>query len=205
MFLHMSVHRGGIPACLAGLWGVYPNMPCRFPGPHPGGSLRGLAGGVSRPTPRGEVEGSGRGGLQAHTWGDVSQHALRQTPSTWQLLLRAVRILLECILVPKIVFDSEVKIYHLNINKITSNERIVKTIKLHYFNSWQNVLLFELSVHANLLIFVLQSSILGITDLLQQVLNRSKHNMKELTKFKCYWLSNMTKHYCHILFASNII
>ena len=62
-------------------------MPCRFPGPHPGGKLRGLAGvgglqaetwgglqvhtwvvswptpggGVSRPTPK--------GGLQAHTWG----------------------------------------------------------------------------------------------------------------------------------------
>ena len=26
-------------------------------------------GGVSRPTPRGEVEGSGQGGLQVHTWG----------------------------------------------------------------------------------------------------------------------------------------
>ena len=34
-----------------------------FPGPHPGRKLRGLAWGVSRPTPRG-----------------VSQHALRQTP-----------------------------------------------------------------------------------------------------------------------------
>ena len=48
---------------------------------------------VSRPTPRGEVEGSGLGGgvspaphpggklrgLQAQTWG-VSQHALKQTP-----------------------------------------------------------------------------------------------------------------------------
>ena len=49
---------GGIPACLAGFqahtqggtWGVWP-------------------GGVSRPTPKGEVEGSGLGGLQAHTWG----------------------------------------------------------------------------------------------------------------------------------------
>ena len=37
-------------------------IPCRSPGPHPEGSLRGLAGGgVSRPTPRGEVEGSGWG------------------------------------------------------------------------------------------------------------------------------------------------
>ena len=67
--------------------GVYPSMPCRFPGPqsrgslrgvalggspgpHPGGKLRGLAWGegVSRPTPGGgEVEGSDLGGLQAHT------------------------------------------------------------------------------------------------------------------------------------------
>ena len=63
--------------------------------------------GVSRPTPRGDVEGSGRGGLQAHTQGEggVSQHALRQTPSphSRQVLLRAVRILLECILVIRVV------------------------------------------------------------------------------------------------------
>ena len=42
-----------------GSWGVWPGG---FPGPHPGGRLRGLAkGGVSRPTPK--------GGLPAHTWG----------------------------------------------------------------------------------------------------------------------------------------
>ena len=40
---------GGIPA--------YPSMPCRSPGV------------VSRPTARGEVDGSGRGGLQAHSHG----------------------------------------------------------------------------------------------------------------------------------------
>ena len=56
MFLHVSVfpQGGGIPACLtgdiqaclAGLQGsVYPSMPCSFPGPHPRGSLRGLAAG----------------------------------------------------------------------------------------------------------------------------------------------------------------
>ena len=51
---------GGIPACIAaGLWGLgggrwYPSMPCRFPGPHPVGKLRGLA----------------RGDLQAHTPGE---------------------------------------------------------------------------------------------------------------------------------------
>ena len=46
---------GGIPACLAGLQegGVYPSMPCRFPGPHPVRSLRGLAGGSPDPHPEG--------------------------------------------------------------------------------------------------------------------------------------------------------
>ena len=39
------------------------------PGPYPKGRLRCLAGGVSRPIPRGEVEGFGRGGLQAHIQG----------------------------------------------------------------------------------------------------------------------------------------
>ena len=79
----LSVHRRG-------WW--YPSMPCRSPG------------GVSRPTSRGEeVEGNGQGSLQAHTWGGscVSQHALRQTPRR-QLLPRAVRILLECILVTNV-------------------------------------------------------------------------------------------------------
>ena len=91
VFTHVgdSVHRrgGGIPACIAGgipaclvaglQGGWYPSMSCRFPGPHPGGKLRGLARrGVSRPTPKGEVEGFGLGGLQAHTQG-VS----RPTPS----------------------------------------------------------------------------------------------------------------------------
>ena len=75
-------------------------------------------GGVSRPTPgSGEVEGSGRGvGLQAHTrvgggvvvspgphveGGGVCIPASNEadTPHSRRLLLRAVRILLECILV----------------------------------------------------------------------------------------------------------
>ena len=46
--------------CSRGEGGWYPSMHCRSPGPHPGGKLRGLAWGVSRPTPR---------GLQAYTWG----------------------------------------------------------------------------------------------------------------------------------------
>ena len=84
-----SMHCRWYPSvpCSRSPGGSYPSMPCRSLGPHPGGKLRGLAWGVSRPTPGREVEGSGLGGsggphprgLQAHTWG-VSQHALRQTP-----------------------------------------------------------------------------------------------------------------------------
>ena len=94
MFLHMSVClqgggilaciAGGIPACPAagfqgGWW--FPSMPCRFPGPHPWGKLRGLARGVSRSTPgrgvsrptpgRGVSRPTPRRGLQAHTRGGV--------------------------------------------------------------------------------------------------------------------------------------
>ena len=76
---------------------------------------------VSRPTPRGEVQGSDQGGSPGphpgglrcgpgdpplgvgspgpHPVGCVSQHALRQTPPPRWLLLRSVRIVLECILV----------------------------------------------------------------------------------------------------------
>ena len=61
-----------------GRW--YSSMPCRFPGPHPEGEVEGdLAGGVSRPTPKGKLRGIWpggwspgphlRGGLQAHTQG----------------------------------------------------------------------------------------------------------------------------------------
>ena len=81
-FLHVSVilSTGGTPTCIAGcilacltaglgggVW--YSSMPCRFPGPQPREKLRGLARGVSRPPPKGEVEGSGHLGLQAHTQG----------------------------------------------------------------------------------------------------------------------------------------
>ena len=91
MFLHVSVilftgggSSGPHPGEVEGSgWGA-------FPGPHQGG--------ISRPTPGGVSPGKHLGGgLQVHTRG-VSQHALRQTPNM-QLLLRAVRILLECILV----------------------------------------------------------------------------------------------------------
>ena len=84
--------RGGIPACLAGLqahtqgrsWGVWPGG---SPGPHPGGSWGVWPEGVSRPTP---------GGSPACTEADIPHPSRR-------LLLRAVRILLECILVVNII------------------------------------------------------------------------------------------------------
>ena len=68
MFLHVS-----LILFTVGCW--YPSMPCRSlggsPGPHPGGKLRGLARGVSRPTPS---------GVSRPRPGGVSQHVLRQTP-----------------------------------------------------------------------------------------------------------------------------
>ena len=73
-------------------WWWYPSMPCRSPGPHPGGSP-GLH-------PKGESPGPHLGrGVSRPTPGGVSQQAPRQTPPNRRLLLRAVCILLECILV----------------------------------------------------------------------------------------------------------
>ena len=81
--MHCSRSRGG-------LW--YPSMPCRFPGPHPRGKLRGIRpGGSPGPHPRGKSRGSGLGGspdprprgkltgiwqgcLQTHTWGGLQTH-----------------------------------------------------------------------------------------------------------------------------------
>ena len=115
-----------------GRW--HPRVPCRFPGPHPVGKLRGIwpgglqahnqggswresGWGVSRPTTKGEVEGdlAGGGGLQAQTQGVCSWGLSApgggstlggvETPP-WRLLLRTVRILLECILVSFVIFTS---------------------------------------------------------------------------------------------------
>ena len=116
--------RGGIPACIAGGThptgmhscvgffrdclhvpclatglggGWYPSMPCRFPGPHPWGNFRGIW--------------PGEGSLQAHTWGMPGwgvcswgrvcswRGCVETPPPPRRLLLRVVRILLECILV----------------------------------------------------------------------------------------------------------
>ena len=68
-------------------------MPCRFPGPHPGGKFRGIwPEGSPDPHPRGELKGfcsRGSACFRGEGGGD---------PPGW-LLLRVVRILLECILV----------------------------------------------------------------------------------------------------------
>ena len=116
MFLNMSVilFTGGSPGPHPG--GRLRVWPGGSPGPHPRARLRGLAGGgVSRPTPRGEVEGSGWGGSPGpHLGGSPGPHlggsspglhlggipecTEAPSPRRW-LLLRAVCILLECILV----------------------------------------------------------------------------------------------------------
>ena len=82
MFLHVSVshsvHMGG---------GWYPSMHLFW--------LRGLAWGVYRPTPRGEVEEYGlgglqahtRGGLQVHTWGGLQAHTRGATACSSSRLL----------------------------------------------------------------------------------------------------------------------
>ena len=78
--------------------GRYPSMPCRCPGPHPGGKFRGIwpDGGVCRPTPKGEVEGDLAGGCLL-PGGCLLLGGSGDPPG--RLLLWAVRILLECILV----------------------------------------------------------------------------------------------------------
>ena len=68
----LSVHRRGVVSqhalqvvsqhALQVSSGVYPSMPCRFPGPHPGGELEGLAGGSS-----GLYLGGGK--LRSLAWG----------------------------------------------------------------------------------------------------------------------------------------
>ena len=72
MYLHVSV--------ILFMGGWYPSMPCRFPGPHPGGSLRGLARGGFLDHTKGEVDGSGLGGLQAHTWRGIPACTEANTP-----------------------------------------------------------------------------------------------------------------------------
>ena len=108
----------GVPAPGRGVWsggGVLQahtqggNWGGSGPGPHPRGKLRGIR---SRPTPKGEIDGDQ---IQAHTqrgnWGgsDPGPHprgklrGIRSSPPPLRRpLLRAVCILLECILVSHI-------------------------------------------------------------------------------------------------------
>ena len=99
-----SVHGGGWYPSMHCKW--YPSMPC----PQTGVKLTGLAWGVSTPTPGGKLRGLAWGGLQVHTQGGLQAHTQRglQAHTRWgvsrqtprRLLLREVRILVECILVP---------------------------------------------------------------------------------------------------------
>ena len=108
MFLHVSVilSRGeGIPACLAGLQA------------HTQGEVEGSGWGVSRPTPMEKLRDLAGGGSTGPHMGGVSRpwptqggvypnmHRGRPSPSR-RLLLRVVRILLECILVWSLYFCS---------------------------------------------------------------------------------------------------
>ena len=110
---------GCIPACLAGFqaytWGgSLGGSGQGVSRPTPKGDVEGdLAGGVSRPTPKGEVEGDLVWGFSRPTpggvacsWGSLlpgsgSAEGGVETPPG-RLLLRVVRILLECILVSNI-------------------------------------------------------------------------------------------------------
>ena len=93
---------GGIPACLAAFQAqtqgeVEGDLARGVSRPITKGEVEGdLARGVSRPTPKGEVEGDLAWGVPVLGWvcsGEVWR------PPMWRQLLRAVRILLECILI----------------------------------------------------------------------------------------------------------
>ena len=99
-------------------------MPCRFPGPHPGGGkFRGIwPGGSPGLHPRGKLRGiCPEGILQAHTRGEGSAPGgvpglggsapgggVEPSPLE-RLLLQAVRILLECILVLMLRMNRTIK------------------------------------------------------------------------------------------------
>ena len=111
MFLHLSVCSQGVSRSRprGESWGVWPEG-CL--GPDLGGMVGGSGqGGVSRPTPGGcSGPHLGMSRPRPRPRGDPGpgvciQHTLRQNPSpSRRLLLRAVRILLECILVWNIYY-----------------------------------------------------------------------------------------------------
>ena len=69
------------------------------PGPQPGGDVEGSDRGGSPGPHLGGLQAHTQGGLQAHTWGCIPACTEAATPPNRRVLLRAVRILLECILV----------------------------------------------------------------------------------------------------------
>ena len=95
--------------------GVYPSMPYRFPGPHPGRSLRGLPRGregspgphpgVSRPTPGGSPGPHPGGTLGPHPWGCIPActeadppaegYCCRQYASYWNAFLFRFRLVIK--------------------------------------------------------------------------------------------------------------
>ena len=76
-------------------------MPCRFPGPHPRGKFREIwLGGLQAHSQGGSSGGSGQGG--------VCFGGCVPVPGGVELLLWAVRILLECILVQMLFFLNSV-------------------------------------------------------------------------------------------------
>ena len=106
-------------------------------GPHPRERLGGLAGGVSRPTPRGRLWGLAGvgfsptpGGVSRPTpggcpgphpggsgpWGCIPACTEADPPSI-RLLLRAVRILMECILVAIVILIQSIEKNH-NRNRV---------------------------------------------------------------------------------------
>ena len=138
MFLHVSVIlftgagipaclAGGIPAYLAGLGGVVSQHALQVVSQH---ALQ-VSGGVSRPTPRGRLRGLVRGvsrptpweGLLAHTQGVgagcIPACTEADTPHPRRSMLgdtankRAVRILLECILVHRNFHQTYTSLYQI--------------------------------------------------------------------------------------------
>ena len=82
MFLQASVilfKGGGWYPSIPCRW--YPSMPCRSPGGDGGVSQHALQ--VSKTKPKGELEGSGQGGLQAHTGGSPGPHWGGLQAHTW--------------------------------------------------------------------------------------------------------------------------
>ena len=138
--------RGGYAftrVCLStgGWW--YPSMPCRW---YPSMPCRSLGGGSPGPHWRGSL-GPHPGGSPGPHLGGVSQHALRQPPPRrGQLLPRAVRILLECILV-----DFCVKLRRLINLKLRSKDYLFAVVGLRTTQAIRYILYISTVLFLNLI------------------------------------------------------